>query len=267
MKKVLFGLLAVLMLAGCTPEPQELPTEPEAPTTKTVYVHSSITRTQGESTSRTEYVYDDQSCLTDVVIYDGENQPLQQYLVTCDETGNPIRWHSESVGSAVTYAYDAKGHTLGTYTYTGETLMSSTEYTWSGDLRLSLTVKTPAQEQRTEYTYDDNGTMTRQDVYMDGQLTGYGLFTCGEDGKPVLCESFDPEGNVISTVEYQYEGTQETRVTKAEGLVTQTQIMSYDAHGNLLSNRLLDANGSQIFSETHVWQAIEVPLEAPRASV
>lgn len=268
MKKVWIGLLAALMLTGCAaPEPEELPTEPEAPETKTVYVHSSITRIQGENTTRTEYVYDPQGCLTDVVIYDGADQELQRYLVTCDENSNPIRWYSEGVDSAVEYTYDAQGRTVGTYTYTGETLMSSTEYTWSGDLRLSLTVKTPTQEHRTEYTYDDKGNMTRQDVYVDGQLSGYGLFTNGEDGKPVLCESFDPEGNATGSVEYQYEGLRETRVTKNEAAVLQTQTMTYDEEGNLLSTVLADAGGNLISSETHVWQAVEVPPEAPRASV
>ena len=266
MKKLWIAALA-LLLAGCSAQQPPVETEPTAPPEKTVFVHSSITRTVGETSSRTEYLYDEQELLTDVVIYDGAEQEIQRYLVTCDENGNPVRWDTAG-DAAISYTYDDKGRTLGTYTYNADTLVSSTEYNWSGELRVSVTVKTPAREQRTEYSYDDKGSLTRQDLYLDGQPGGWGLYTAGEDGKTALCESFDPEGNLFNRVSYLYEGSQETRTTTdADGTVTQTQILTYDESGNLLTNQVYDASGSLTSSETHVWKEIRVPAEQPRAVI
>lgn len=273
MKKLMILLLAALLLTGCAGGEDAAPTtEPTEPAVKTVYVHGSITRTQGGTTSRTEYIYNEEDLLTDVIVSDGNGQELQRYLVTCDENGNPVRWDTSVGGAAssVTYTYDAQGHTLGTYAYTGEELMTSTEYTWSGDLRVSVTVKVAAQsfEQRTEYTYDDKGHLQRLDLYAGGELSSYSLYTTDGQGRPITGESFDPEGNATATVTYIYDGTTETRtVTDANGFLTQTQVMTYDGQGNLLSNTVSDNTGNVISSEVHTWKAIEVPAELPRAGV
>lgn len=259
-------LLPVLLLAGCAKDEPEEPVETQ-PTTKTVYVHSSITRTQGETTNRTDYIYNEENLLTDVIVSDAEGKELHRYLVTCDESGNPIEWAS-SAGTTVTYTYDAQGRTLRTETYAGETFMTSTEYNWSGDLRVSVTVKTSLQEQRTEYTYDDKGGLTRQDLYISGILSSYGLYTLNEGGKPALCKTFDPEGSPVGEVTYEYEGTTEKRITAdSHGTVLQTQILTYDAQGNLLNNDLIDYGGAVVSSEVHEWIPIEVPAEVPRASI
>ena len=147
MKRLLCLLAAVFLLTGCTGNNPEKPEETE-PTVKTVYVHSSISYSSGGVTSRTDYIYNEEDLLTDVIVSNGEAE-LQRYLVTCDENGNPIEWVS-AAGSTVTYTYDTQGRPLRTETYTGETLMTSTEYTWSGNLRISTTVKTASQEQRME---------------------------------------------------------------------------------------------------------------------
>ena len=172
MKRLLCLLTTALLLTGCTGNTPEEPVETE-PLTKTVFVHQSINRTQGGTTGHTDYIYNEENLLTDVIVSDGEGAELQRYLVTCDENGNPSEW--SSAGSTVNHSYDAQGRPLRTETYSGDTLLTSTEYTWSGELRISVTVKTPTQEQRTEYTYDDKGGLTRQDVYSGGVLTGYGL--------------------------------------------------------------------------------------------
>lgn len=269
MKKLLFVLLAVLLLTGCA---QKAP-EPTEPATKTVYVHSTITRTSGEAVSHTEYIYDEAQQLTDVIVSDAAGQELQRYLVTCDENGNPVRWDTSVSGTAssVAYTYDARGRTLGTYAYTEDTLVTSTENTFSGDLHICVTIKSPAQgfEQRTEYTYDEKGSLTRQDQYVGGALTGYGLYTVGEEGKPLRCDNYTPEGELISAVTYAYDGTTETRtVTDQSGtLVTQIQTMTYDDRGNLLSSRVTDGSGQTLSSEVHTWMSIEVPADVPRAGV
>lgn len=266
MKRLLCLLLPVLLLAGCGRDVPEAPVETQ-PTSKTVYVHSSITRTQGGTTNRTDYIYNEEDRLTDVIVSDAEGQQLHRYLVTCDENGNPVEWASAS-GTTVTYDYDAQGRTLCTETYTGDTLMTSTQYTWSGALRVSVTVKTATQEQRTEYAYDDKGGLTRQDLYVSGALSSYGLYTLNEAGKPALCETFDPEGRAVAQVRYEYDGTTEKRITTdMSGTALQTQIMTYDEAGNLLKSELIDQNGAVVSSETHEWIALEVPADSPKAGI
>ena len=266
MKRILCLLAAALLLTGCGEKAPEEPVETE-PAVKTVYLHKSITRTQGNTTGRTDYIYNDENLLTDVIVSDGTGKELQRYLVDCDENGNPVEWTS-AAGSTVLYTYDTQGRTLRTETYTGDTLMTSTEYNWSGDLRVSVTVKTPTQEQRTEYTYDDKGCMTRQDLYTGGVLSSYGLYTLNDDGKPAQCSTFGPDGNPVAEVRYEYDGKTEKRITAdLQGTVLQTQILTYDDHGNLLKSDLVDYGGAVVSSEVHEWMAIEVPSDAPRASI
>ena len=266
MKRLLCLLAVALLLTGCGEQAPEEPVETE-PTVKTVYLHKSITRTQGSITTRTDYIYNDENLLTDVIISDGTGKELQRYLVECDENSNPVEWTS-AAGSTVFYTYDTQGRTLRTETYTGDTLMTSTEYTWSGDLRVSVTVKTSTQEQRTEYTYDDKGYMTRQDLYAGGVLNSYGLYTLNDAGKPIQCSTFDSDGNPVAQVTYEYEGLTEKRTTAdLQGTVLQTQILTYDEHGNLLQSDLLDANGPVSSSEVHEWMTVEVPYDAPRAGI
>lgn len=264
--KRLFSLVCVaLLLAGCAGKNQEEPEKTE-PETKTVYIHKSITRTQGNTIGRTDYIYDENYRLTDVIVSDGKGSELQRYLVHCDENNNPIEWTS-AAGTGILYTYDAQGRTLRTETYNEDILLTATEYTWSGELRVSTTVKTPTQEQRTEYTYDDKGSLIRQDLYTGGILSSYGLFTLNEDGKPAMCSTFDPEGNPVSEVAFEYEGTMEKRTTTdLQGTVLQNQTMTYDDHGNLLENKLTDANGT-VLTETHEWVGVEVPIDTPRASI
>ena len=266
MKRLLCLLLPVLLLAGCGKNVPEDPVETQ-PQSKTVYVHKSLTRIQGDTTGRTDYIYDEENRLTDVIVSNAQGEELHRYLVTCDENGNPIEWAS-AAGNTVTYTYDTQGRTLRTETYNGETFMTSTEYNWSGNLRISTTVKTALQEQRTEYTYDDKGGLTRQDLYAGGVLSSYGLYTLNEAGKPAQCETFDPEGNPVVEVTYEYNGNTEKRITSdLQGKVLQTQIMTYDDAGNLLQNDLVDSTGSVVSSEVHEWLPIEVPYTSLRASI
>jgi YD repeat-containing protein len=266
MKRLLCLLAAVLLLTGCTGKSPEQPTETE-PATKTVFVHSSMTYSSGGVTSRTDYLYNEAELLTEVVVSDGQGAELQRYLVTCDENGNPIEWTS-AAGSTVNYTYDAQGRTLRTETYTGETLMTSTEYTWSGSLRISTTVKTTGGDQRVEYTYDRNDALIRQDAYEGGQLSRYVLYTPGDNGKPLTAAMYDPEGNLLSTSAYAYEDGKETVTTvNGQGEDGMINTKTYDPHGNLLSDEYRDSAGNLLSSEVHEWMPIEVPADCPRAGI
>lgn len=265
MKRLFSALCAVLLLTGCAAKAPKEPVE-TPPETKTVYIHKSITRSQGNTIGRTDYIYDEENLLTDVIISDASGEELERYLVSCDENGNPVEWTS-ATGTSILYTYDDQGRTLRTETYNDDTLLTSTEYTWSGALRVSVTVKTLAQEQRTEYTYDDKGCLIRQDLYTGGVLTSYGLFTLNEEGKAAICNTFDPQNNPIAEVTYEYDGTTEKRTTTdLQGKVLQTQLQTYDEHGNLLENKLTDVGGMEL-TEIHEWIGIEVPVSAPRAGV
>lgn len=266
MKRIFSLMCAALLLTGCAGKEPAEPTDATLGT-KTVFVHQSITQIQGQSSSRTDYLYDESSRLSDVIVSDEEGNELQRYLVACDENSNPIEWSSAS-GTTVLYTYDASGRTLGTETYRDDTLMTSTQYNWSGTLRVSVTVKTATVEQRTEYTYDEKGYMTRQDLYTNGVLSSYGLYTHTDEGKPAQCRTYGAEGNPLAVVIYEYDGSTEKRTTEdLDGSVLQTQILTYDNHGNLLQSDLLDQAGALVSSEIHEWMPIEVPADHPRAGI
>lgn len=275
MKKLMFlFLVATLILTGCggDSEPTAASTTTATePKTRTVYVHSSITRTDASATYRTEYLYRDNDTLCDVVICNEAGTEVQHYRVNCDENGNPLDWIATEDGanSKISYRFDQWGHTVGTYVYTGGDLVTSTEYTFSGDLRVSTTVKTAAQnyDQRTEYTYDDKNQLIRQDLYISGELTSYSICTCDEQGRLLTSQGYDLDNQPTGTITCTYEEHTETRVTTdATGTVLQTQVMTYDAHGNLLTSTITDGDGNLRSKEEHTWKPIEVPVDSPRAS-
>lgn len=273
MKRKLFSLLAAaaVLLTGCGGGDPDAPETTTASTkTKTVYVHSSITRVDANSTSRSEYTYRDNNTLSAVAVYDGDDKELQRYRVNCDENGNPVDWITETEEGTdrVSYTYDDLGNTLGTYIYSDDQLMTSTEYTWSGKLRISTTVKAQGFEQRTEYTYNEKGHLIRQDLYVDGELTAYAICTSDEQGRMILSQGYDLEGNPDSTVTCTYEGNTEIRITAdAAGITQRTQTIEYDDHGNMIKNTLTDADGKVALTEEHTWKAVEVPENSPRAYV
>ena len=140
--KKMFALITILFLllclTACTEEPVST-TEATTPTqaqSKTVYVHTSITQEYGSSVNRTEYLFNEQDRVSEVVVYTNGAE-TKRHRVECDENGNYIRWTSD--GSVTEYAYDGQGHSLGVRLYINDVLISSTEYTWEGDLRTSVT--------------------------------------------------------------------------------------------------------------------------------
>lgn len=283
-KKILLLLGLALILTGCGEDPAVQPTAqterviettpPYTGETKTVWLHEAISRTDETGTSRTEYVYREDGTLSDVVMYDTEGQEQQRYVVTCDEYGNPTRWvmtveiEDATVESAVEYVFDGLGRTVGTYAYTDGVLITSTENDFEGDLQTATTVKAVTQdiEQKTTYTYDNEGLLIRQDLYVDGTLTAYAVCTSDEQGRTTVSQGYDLEGNPTTAVTYTYEENKETRVSTDEtGQVVRTQVMEYDEHGNLIKNTVEDSRGTA--TQTHTYRSVEVPTNVPRAAV
>lgn len=265
---ILTGLCLMLCLTACADNPAST-TEPSIPTEpllKTVYVHTSITQEFGSTVSRTEYLFDEQDHVTEVVVYTNDVE-TRRHSVECDENGNYIKWISD--GSVTEYTYDDQGNNLGVFQYLNGTLVSSTEYTWKNGLRTSVTTTMAAQgmTQRIVMTYDSSGHLLRQDSYTADTLNSYSIYATGEDGRIAEMTVYQPDGSLLYTSTYVWEGTTETITsTLPDGTVNQTAVLTYDEHGNLLTQEIYDSENNLISRETHTWKAVEVDPDCPRAS-
>lgn len=271
---LLTALVLCLSLSAChrTPEPTTPSSSAvaEKPTVKTIYVHTSVTQNSPSMDARTEFLYDENDHLKEVIQYSGTSQTLR-YQVQCDDNGNFTVWTSntDNLELIIRYAYDEQGRSLGTAHYQNGELMTATTYTWDGDLRTGVHVKMPGQnrEQSTVYTYNSQGLLVRQDVYADGNLVRYGIHTADEWQRTTSISFYLPNGTPESTSTVVYEGfTQTHTLAQPDGTVTQKAVITYDDQGNLLSTVIYDGSDTLISSETHTWKAIQVPIDCPRAS-
>lgn len=268
MKKLMTLLLALtLLLTACGTAPENTdpsgttapqPTQPE---TRTLWVRSSSTTQTGDITTRTDYVFDEDDRVCQVRVYTGPAM-THRYQVTCDDHGNYVLWESD--GARIEYGYSEHGELLGYYAYTGDTLVSATEYTVEGGLRTSITQKMPGQnmEHRTTLTYDDHGVLTRQDSYLNGTLLDYSIYTL-EEGKPSAMSTYLADGTLARTVTYRYEGETVT-MTSDDGSRTE---QVFDGHGNLLSQTDYAPDGTVSTQQTNTWKEIQVPVDSLRASL
>lgn len=266
---ILTSLSLLLCLTACSDEPppsteSSVPTEPLS---KTVYVHTSITQEFGSTISRTEYLFDQQDHVCEVVVYTNDVE-TKRHIVECDENGNYVKWISDS--SVTEYTYDDQGHSLGVSLYINDIPVSSTQYTWENGLRTSVTNIMAAQgmTQRAIMTYDSNGRLLRQDSYTADTLNSYSIYTTGEDGRITAMTAYQPDGTMLYTNTYSWEGTTETITsTLPDGTLNQTAVLTYDEHGNLLTQEIHDSDHNLVSRETHTWKAVEVDPDCPRASV
>lgn len=269
-----FAIVLALMLTLCAcsknPEPAapsqtSAPEAAPAPDSKTVYIRTSQTHTSDGSVTRTDYVLDEENQVVEVQIFTNDVQTTH-YDVECDENGNYIRWIGENM--TILYDYDAQGNPLGKSVYSGETLISSTEYTWENGNQTALLNRNGPQEQRTVYLYNEAGQKVREEFYQNSVLVNYSHLTLGEDGRPVTQEVYLADGTLYSTISYGYEGTDCTATTTlTDGTAGGSTQYRYDDHGNLICTTTLDGEGNILSETTETWQAIEVPLDSPRASI
>lgn len=271
MKKLLLILSSIallLSLCACTEEAPPETTAPTQPPMKTVFVHSSITQEFGSTVSRTEYVFDEQDSVKEVVVYTNDTE-TKRYHVECDQYGNYTRWTSD--GSVMEYAYDEHGHNLGMTMYIDDSLVSSTEYVWENGLRTSVTTKMAAQNmtQKVLMTYDAGGQrLLRQDSYSADTLSSYSIYTYDENGLIRSMNTYLPDGTLFSVSTHSWDAlTQTITTTDADNAVIQTAVLTYDEHGNLLTHTVYNADHAQISKETHTWKAVQVDPDCPRASV
>ncbi|MBQ3214841.1 MAG: hypothetical protein IJB11_01845 [Oscillospiraceae bacterium] len=271
-KKILPLLAAALLLCGCTKEPAgAAPTEPSASSTpdvfdsKTIYICTSQTRTVDGSTTRTDYILDEQNQVKEVQVFTNDALTMC-YDVECDSNGNYIRWISDSM--TIEYSYDEAGHPLGKTMFSGGTLISSTEYTWENGNQTALTNRNGPQEQRTLYLYNEDGQKVREEFYQNSVLVNYSHLTLGEDGRPVTQEVYLADGTLYSTVNYAYEGTDCTATTTlTDGTLDGSTQYQYDDNGNLIRTTVLDKDGNVLSETTETWIPIEVAPDSLRASI
>lgn len=269
MKKLICALIAfavTLSFSACTPV-QPADTTPTEPPYQTVYVHSSITQEFGSNVSRTEYLFDQQDRVTEVVVYTNGTE-TKRHSVTCDENGNYIRWTSD--GSDMTYTYDEEGHMLSMTMHIGNSLASSTTYTWENGLRTCVTTSMAGQNmtQRVQTVYDTDGHLLRQDSYLADTLVSYCMYSCDSTGRVLNMTTYQPDGTVLSVSAHSWEGNTQTIVTTdMQDIVTQTATLTYDEAGNLLTHEVYNGENTLISKETHTWKAIQVAPDCPRASV
>ncbi len=291
MKKLAVLLLTLVLLTGCGKEPPEQTTAPTAqtteptapilqatkptapeftdpePTTKTIYIRTASTSASDGAVARTEYLFDENMLLKEVVVYTNGVE-TRRHTVENDENGNYIRWTSD--GSRIEYSYDHQGNPLGYATYMGEMLISQTVYTWENGRQTSVTTRMTVQalEHRTVLTYNESGYLVRLDHYDGATLSSYCLYTLGADGRPSAMTSYLASGALEQNVTYAYEGNITTgTVTGADGAVIQYTEEMTDEHGNLLSTTTYDADGNMLTQETNTWTALEVPLDSLRAPI
>ena len=263
---ILTGLCLTLCLTACSaePTPSAAPTEPLF---KTVYVHTSITQEFGSTVSRTEFLFDEQDHVTEVVVYTNDTE-TKRHNVECDENGNYIKWLSD--GSVTEYTYDEQGNSLGVFQYLNDKLVSATEYTWENSLRTSVTTTMATQgiSQRITMTYDSNGHLLRHDSYTADTLNSYSIYATGEDGRICSVTAYQPDGTLLYTSTCTWDGSTETVVSALpDGTVKQTMVLTYDEHGNLLTQESYDSENKLYSREIHTWKAVEVAATCPRASV
>lgn len=266
---VLAAMVLAFGMSACGPRPQSVPapTEPTEPPYKTVYVHAAITQEFGSTVSRTEYVFDEQDQVTQVIVYTNDVE-TKRHSVTCDENGNYTRWTSD--GSVLEYSYDDEGHSLGMTMYIDGQEVSTTTYTWERGLRTSVTTRMAGQNMTQEVlmTYDSGGRLLRQDSYTADTLDSYSVYVYDADGRVATMTTYHPDGSLYSIATHSWEGNAQTIITTdPAGQVMQTAVLTYDEARNLLTHTVYNLYGDQVSKETHTWKAIQVDPDCPRASV
>lgn len=245
------------------------PTQPQTPT-KTIYVRTSYTKKSDTMDALTEYVYDENDLLTEVIQYSGTTL-TKRYTVTCDDNGNYTQWDSESDTETLSarYFWDEEGRNLGNAQYLNDVLQYSTTYTWTDGLLVDTVSSMPEQslETRLQYTYNSENLRVRSDYFVNNSLQRYGVYSIDDHGRTSSISYYLPDGTAYYTTSYLYGILSETQITQsAEGGVTQKIITTYDANGNVLTIQTYNGQNTLLSTETNTWKAITVPQDSPRAS-
>ena len=238
-------LAALLSLTACGKSAQ--PIAEAAPKTRTVLNTLTVETFAGDVTiaSKTEYLYDDQGLMTEIVAYTN-GEETSRTAVENNEYGEPIRQTAISGGvTTVTESertYDENGtllNTVDTVTRDGN-VTDIREYSYNADGKPLHAVFTSLGENAyttsNTYEYDDSGRQTavlqESNVYTARTETEY-----DESGRALRTVSTNADGQVTSYSEFTYaeDGTVTQAAYSADGTPMGCTLTTQDAQGNPLT--------------------------------
>jgi len=227
----------LLLLAGCTQEPQE---------DVTWYTKEQVRTFFGTQTTRSVYEYNEDWSTGSITTYvDGELESTVTYEHT--ETGYITRGVQDGVEDVleVVITRDEAGNAVHTEQYLNGQLSSTADSTFDEKGNM-LTYGTHVVEpdlylqQKTEYDADGN----KIRVIVDN---GYGLtiteYTYDSQGR--LVKESSPNSNSRTEYTYSDGGKLETALIYGEnGELTNKRISTYDDYSNMLLQETYDAEGN-----------------------
>lgn len=297
MKRILIAMLALsLLLCGCgkeEPKPTEpaaqtqsqtVATEPtEAPATedpdgipegqeavtepstgeKTVYlaVRMSVENADGEETGYETYTYDElgrrtgsqevrtdgQSGTTTSTIYSENGDYVTVY--TTGEFTYSVRNFLDEMGNVIRDEMVEDGEVTDT---------SERTFDQYGN---QLTVKTDFGYFTYEYTYDENGNVTKRMEYQDGELMGWLEMTYDADERVSESTYYTADGKVSHGTSITWEGnTQTSSYRDADGEVYMMVMESFDDRGNTLFRET--RQGDLVVSRvSYTYEPFQIPVD------
>lgn len=252
-RKRLAALVLAALLWGCTPQPT--PTDPPPATDAprptvaqpTVEVLTPVSAVCNLPDGFLNYYltlqYDAMGNLQSITRYDAQGQQEAKESYRYDEEGRVTAIQPKD-GLEVTYHnYDAAGNRIHTevglvrqeYSYDSQGLLQTQEL-YVGDVL----------SQYTSYTYNDRGLLEKvQEFDSQGILLDCTQYTYNSRGWLLKEQTFDDSGSPPATITYQYD-TQGFRLGQEKrnpsgGLISQLR-MTYDGRGNLLTVHQYDEN-------------------------
>ena len=285
MKKLLALTLALGLLLGLTacgdPKKPAVESTGSEDGTKTIYVITEQTVVEADGkVSQAEYIYSDNSCLTQLINRTGtgdytggelvitEKSITNEFAVTCDEYGRPVTY-TDGYGSGIVleYTYDEQGRLASIVMKQNGEAISSVSYVFREDGQLKSQTREDlnlGSSSQRKYFYED-GLLISEEYYEEGSLIYVWEISCLDDGRISSLSVYDMEFNAVGTRKYNYTRTA-TTVTSydPDGNVTSTQVMTYDENGNLLS--IVTTTGDSVSATLYRWQAIRIPEDSPRTS-
>lgn len=271
MKRILIAMLVLtLLLCGCGKE-EPKPTEPapqtqpqteetlptEAPATedpdgipeglegvtepstgeKTVYlaVRMSVENADGEETSYETYTYDEQGRRTGSQEVRTDGQAGTTTSTIYSENGDYVTVYTTGEFTySVRNFLDEMGNVIRDEMVEDGNVTDTTERTFD-QYGNQLTVRTDFGYFTYEYTYDENGNVTKRKEYHDGVLIGWLEMTYDADERVTESAYYGPDGDISYSTAITWEGnTQTSNYRDAEGEVYMVVMESFDDRGNTL---------------------------------
>lgn len=259
MKRVVFILIScmiILSLFGCKQVPASIttatPTEPTQVSTKTVYIPVSEQWTYVDgSTQNVTYVYSVGHHLLEIQ-HAYSNGDTKSCIATCDEHGWVTRIEHMAYGGTKTYTYDEYGRIV------------SCE---SGNTTWKYSYDAEGRRTKVERPVDNGvqmGTYVSEYVYKDGRLAEINEYDLLGEKYGGLTYEYDDKGRVITETQHSQgcEPVVKYYSYSEDGLVhtieydSQTKVLTYDIHGNLLCVEYT-ASGQHYKCE-YTYQAVEI---------